>query len=253
MENASERFGWLEFTRALKDTTARVRLRLDRMIAEVAHNGREDKFHLLSIIGGDSDVGAVWAAVQQNQMFKVSGAGVDGPLELSLGEKAECFRGSISVSGLKRPVRHLVAVSAELAGTRLGAATMSNRTILCDDNPVFMLYRLSERFGLPVIPEWADWFAAELRRRRAVAPLLGISCSPVLISGTKAGFLSWISRGLRRGVIRFPETNGPIRWPHMQDFLTRGEVPPSDRYSLPAAREYNRRATPQQGEPPRRR
>ncbi|MGH9353200.1 MAG: hypothetical protein ACRD2G_13740 [Terriglobia bacterium] len=219
MENAHERFGWLEFVRVLKDTTARVRVRLDRMIAEVADNGREGQFHLLSVIGGDSDVGAVWAAVQQNQAFKVMGPGFAGALDFSLGEKAECFRGSLSVPGLKRPVRHLVAVSAELAGTRLGAATESNRTILFDDDPVFVLYRLSERFGLPVVPEWAGWFAAELGKRKAITRLVGIGCSSVLISGTKSKFLTWISRGLRRGMIKFPETNGSIRWQQMPCFL----------------------------------
>lgn len=221
MENAHDRWGWLEFTRLLKDTTARVQLRLDRMVAEVAKNGCEGRFHLLSVIGGDSDVGAVWAAIQQNQVFKVTGPDLDACLELSLGEKAESFRGSISVPGLKRPVRHLVAVSAELAGTRLGAATMSNRTIICDDDPVFVLYRLSERFGLPVVPDWADWFAAELRRRKAITPLVGIGCSPVLINGAKGRFLSWISSGLRRKAISFQESNGAIRWPRMQDCIIR--------------------------------
>ena len=219
MENAHERFGWLEFVRVLKDTTARVRLRLDRMIAEVADDGHAGQFHLLSVLGGDSDVGAIWAAVQQNQTFKVTGPGFAGALEFNLGEKAECFRGTLSVPGLKRPVRHLVAVSTEIVGTRLGAATESKRTILCDDNPVFILYRLSERFGLPVVPDWAEWFMGELRRRRAITPVAGIGCSPVLITGTKGKFLSWISRGLRRGIIRFPETNGPILWPHMTGFL----------------------------------
>lgn len=141
---------------------------------------------------------------------------MDEMLELSLGEKAECFRGSISVPGLKRPVRHLVAVSAELASTRLGAGTVGTRMILYDADPVFVLYRLSERFGLPVLPEWADWFAAELHRRKAITPLAGIGCSPVLLSGTKDKFLSWISRGLRRKAIKFLENNGPIRWPQIE-------------------------------------
>jgi len=51
----------------------RVRLRLDRCIAEVAENGRNGKFHLLSVVGGESDVSAAWAAVHQNQVFKVEG------------------------------------------------------------------------------------------------------------------------------------------------------------------------------------
>ena len=97
---------------------------------------------------------------------------------------------------------------------------------------MFVLYRLSERFGLPVVPEWADWFTRELKRRRAMTPLAGIGCSPVLVSGTKAKFMNWISRGLRRGLIEFPESNGPIRWPAMAGFVGRGAVPsavPRDR------------------------
>jgi hypothetical protein len=218
VKNAHERFGWLEFTRAMKDTTVRVRLRLDRCIAEVAGNGRDGKFHLLSVVGGESDVSAAWAAVHQNQVFKVEGTDF-AALELSLGEKAECYRGCISIPGRRRPVRHMVAVSAELAATRLGAAMESSRTILSDNDPVFVLYRLSERFGLPVVPEWADWFIGELKRRRVIRPLAGLGCSPVLITSTKARFLGWISRGLRRGAISFPAVNGPIRWPSMAGFL----------------------------------
>jgi len=218
MKNAHERFGWLEFTRAMKDTTVRVRLRLDHCIAEVAENGRDGKFHLLSVVGGESDVNAAWAAVHRNQVFKVEGPDL-APLELSLGEKAECYRGSLGLPGRRRPVRHLVAVSAELAATRLGAAVENNRTILSDNNPVFVLYRLSERFGLPVVPDWADWFIGELQRRRVIHPLAGLGCSPVLVTGTKARFLRWISRGLRRREINFPAANGPIQWPSMAGFL----------------------------------
>ncbi|PYU40965.1 MAG: hypothetical protein DMG53_22035 [Acidobacteria bacterium] len=31
----------------------------------------------------------------------------------------------------------------------------SYRTILCDDYPMFVLYRIAYRYGLPVVPEWA--------------------------------------------------------------------------------------------------
>ena len=218
MKNAHERFGWLEFVRVMKDTTTHIRLRLDRCIAEIDDDGRNGKLHLVSVLGGDSDVGAVWAAVHQNQSFRVEGSDLPS-LESSLGEKAECHRGSLSIPSRRRPVRHLVAVSAELTQTRLGAAVEGNRTILSDDDPVFVLYRLSERFGLPVVPEWADWLMSEMKRRRAIRPLAGLGCSPVLITGTKARFLSWISRGLRRGEVRFPAVNGPIRWPPMAGFL----------------------------------
>ena len=221
MKNAHERFGWLEFTRELKDTTARVRVRLDRCIAETGKNDYDGRFHLISVIGGDSDIGAVWAAAQQNQVFKVEGPDF-APMESRLGEKAECYRGSLSVSGRRRAVRHLVAVSAEMAQTRRGGGVEGHRTILTDDDPAFILYRLSERFGLPAVPAWAEWFTKEMKRRRAITPLAGIGCSPVLITGGKTGFLNWISRGLRRGLIEFPQNNGPISWPAMPIFLNRG-------------------------------
>jgi len=223
VKNAPERFGWLEFTRAMKDTTARVRLRLDRCIAELRENGHDGKLHLLSVVGGESDVSAAWAAVHQNQMFRVEGRNFEA-LDLSLGEKAECYRGGFSLPGRRRPVRHLVAVSAELAATRLGAATESSRTILSDNDPVFVLYRLSERFGLPVVPEWAEWFKGEMKRRGAIRPLVGLGCSPVLITGTKGRFLSWISRALRRKQIQFPRNNGPIHWPQMAFFVDRVDI-----------------------------
>ncbi|MGH7079115.1 MAG: hypothetical protein ACREFU_13590 [Acetobacteraceae bacterium] len=224
MKNAHERFGWLEFSRELKDSAVRVRLRLDRLIAEIGENS--GTLHLLSVVGGECDVGAVWAAALSNHVFTIEGPAL-GPVALSLGEKAECFRGSLNVPG-RRAVRHLVAVSAEMAATRLGGGIESNRTILSDNDPVFVLYRLSERFGLPVVPQWAEWFTRELRRRRAITPLAGIGCNPVLIVGTKDRFLAWISQGIKRGMIEFPERNGPVSWPAMPGFLDRPPAPPTN-------------------------
>ena len=61
MKNAHERFGVLEYTKRMKDTTTRIRLRLDRFIGEV-DDSRNGKAHLISVLGGDSDMGAIWAA-----------------------------------------------------------------------------------------------------------------------------------------------------------------------------------------------
>jgi hypothetical protein len=218
VRNAHERVGWLEFTKTLKDASVRVRLRIDRCIAELEKEGRTGRLHLISVIGGDSDVGAAWAAVSQNEVFRIEGPGFP-PAELGLGERAECFRGSLSIAGRRRAIRHLVAVSAEMAATRLGGATENRRTILSHDDPVFVLYRLSERFGLPVVPDWARRFMSELKRRRAVRPLAGIGCPPVLVTGTKDKFLNWVSRGVGQGLIEFPADNGPVRWPAMPSFF----------------------------------
>ena len=111
------------------------------------------------------------------------------------------------------------AISAELAKTRPGADPAGRRTILCDNDPTFVLYRISQRFGLPVVPEWAGWFNEELNRRGAIKPLIGLGCSPVLVSGTKKLFLKWIRTALRQKRIEVPDCNGPVRWNLARSFF----------------------------------
>ena len=112
-----------------------------------------------------------------------------------------------------------MAISAELAKTRPGAQPEGKRTVLCDDDPTFVLYRVAQRFGLPVGPEWAGWFKEELSRRGAITPLLGLGCSPVLVRGTKKMVLKWIGSALRQRRIGFPESNGPVQWSVSHDFF----------------------------------
>ena len=116
-------------------------------------------------------------------------------------------------------MRHLVAVSGELAKTKPGADRQGARTILCDDDPVFVLYRVASRYGLPVPSEWAPWFMRELNQRKLIAPLLGLGCSPVLVKGNKQTFLRWIGRALREGLIRIPAASGSINWKLPSTFL----------------------------------
>ena len=121
-------------------------------------------------------------------------------------------------------MRHLVAVSAELAKTKPGADREGARTILCDDDPVFVLCRVSSRYGLPVVPDWATWFMRELNQRRSIAPLLGLGCSPVLVKGNKQTFLKWIGRALSKRLIRMPERNGSISWKLSSTFLEKSNL-----------------------------
>ena len=212
MKNAHERFGTLEFTKRTKDTTTRVRVHVDRAVLEPAWDERSPAAaHLISMVGGDAEVGALSAAVTEGALLQIHFP-VGAIIVASLGREAQCFRGSIVVSGRRRPVRHLVAVSAELAKTKRGADRDGVRTILCNDHPVFVLYRVGSRYGLPVLPDWAPWFMRELNQRRAITSLLGLGCSPVLVKGNKHAFLKWIGRALKEHRIRIPEENGSICW-----------------------------------------
>jgi hypothetical protein len=226
MQNAHERFGTLEFTKRVKDTTTRVRVYMDRLIVEV---GKEEHpsagVHLLSVMGSDAEIAALWAGVTEGALFQIQIPG-RSVFTGSLGPEAQCFRGSVTIPGQKRPVRHLVAVSAELAKTKPGADREGARTILCDDDPVFVLYRVGSRYGLPVVPEWAPWFMRELNQRKAIRPLTGLGCSPVVVSGNKSTFLKWMGRALREGLIRIPAENGSITWKLPSNFLERPTLEP---------------------------
>ena len=219
MKNAHTRFGRLEFTRHLRDTTTEVRLPMDRFIGERGEKGRTAQAHLASVVGGDQDIGAVCAGVVENDCFTVSGPNLE-PMRVTFGEKAKCFRGTLTVGERKRPVRHLVIVSAEGAG-KVPEGARPIRTILCDCDAGFVLYRVAGRMGLPVVPEWAEWFQHELERRKAVMPLLGVGCTPLAVTASKKALLKWIGRAVKRGEICFPEQNGPIAWRVSNNFLHR--------------------------------
>ena len=210
MRNAHERFGALELTRRVKDTVNEVRVQMDRLILEPGKDSRATA-HLISVIGGDAEIGAVWAAVIEDAVFRLR-IPRGGTIAATLGPNAKYFRGSVAVPGRKRPLRHLVALSDEMTKTRPGADRDGTRSVLCNGESSFVLNRVARRFGLPVVPEWAPWFMEQLRRRKAIRSLVGVGCSPVLVQGTKQSFLDWVSEGLKQGVIRIPEETGSIRW-----------------------------------------
>lgn len=206
MKNAHLRFGHLIYTKALKKTTTRFKVPLDRFIGESESNSVV-KGHLLSVIGGDTQVAALAAAVVNSDSFTVEAPGHTA-FRVTLGAKAQCYRGSLHLEEHKRPLRHLVAISEELA--QMGRGKNTERAILLDDASQFVWSALTYLHGLPGMPDWAGWIVDELKRLRAVQPLIGIGCSPVLVKGSKGLFLNCISRGLRDGRLQFPDSNGPI-------------------------------------------
>jgi hypothetical protein len=211
MKNAHLRFGTLRFHKVTRETALDVRLSLDRLIAERSEDGGCGRAHLVSVFGGDQDVAAVTAAIAEQSTLEVRGPGIRA-FQVVLGEDAEVFRGSISIPGRKRAVRHVLAISRELALTRLGGDAKARRTLLVSDDPAFVLYRIGVRFGLPVLPAWSEWFSRELQMRQAMRRLIGLGCSPVLVSGTKKRFLGWIGHALKLGRISIPEGNAMSQW-----------------------------------------
>jgi hypothetical protein len=208
VRNAHLRFGHLIYSRAQKKSTTRFRVPLDRFIGE-RESDSVVKAHLISVVGGDTQVAAIAAAVSSCDSFMIESPDYP-PLRAGLGGKAQCYRGSLVLKDFKRPLRHLIAMSEEL--TRPAAAAETERAILFDDSAHFVWSALTQLYGLPAVPDWADWMLSELTRLNAVEPLIGVGCNPVLIKGPKGLFMNCISRGVREGLLRFPETNGSVEW-----------------------------------------
>ena len=167
--------GTLQFTKITRDTTIDVQVHVDRAIAEHEADKRSARCHLLSIFGNDQEVAAIAAALSEEARFYLTGPEIDR-LTISFGPECSVYRSSLSIPGRRRAIRHLVAISEELVKTCAGGNPAARRTVLCDGEAEFILHRLGARFGLPVLPEWSQWFADELRRRQSIEPLIGIGC-----------------------------------------------------------------------------
>ncbi len=185
-----------------RDTITNITLGLNCLLAEPPESQNVTSFHLVSIFGGDQDVGAIIAAAHEALRFRVTTG--DCEFTGSLGDKPVIYRASLQIPERKRPVRHAVLLSKVFFETTLGANSEARRTVLYDDSPEFVLHRLAVRFGLPVLPEWAEWFSMELRRRGLVEELIGLNCNPIAVKGTKLRLLRILSQGLRRKAIDIP-------------------------------------------------
>lgn len=208
MKNAHLRFGWLTYFKRTEKTTTTFKLRMDRFIGEVEPDPpRQAKAHFISVLGGDTQIAAVNAAISLGERFEIEGPNVER-ISVSLGRNAQMNKGALQLADRKKPLRHLVGISEEFSTP--SAAT--GRTLLAESRPMFVWSSLAHIHGLPGVPQWADWFYRQLESHKALMPLLGIGCQPVLIKGNKQQFLSWLGKGVRSGELEFPSKTGPIQW-----------------------------------------
>ena len=107
MRNAHLRMGRLEYRRNSGSTNTRISVHVDRYV------GEGDDAHLISLFGGDAEVGAITAAIYEKHTFTVTF--LDGGQKVvGFGPDAICYRGSINLKGRKEALRHLIAVSISL-------------------------------------------------------------------------------------------------------------------------------------------
>src|SRR3954469_13677685 len=128
MKNAHLRFGWLSYYKRTEKTNTHFKLSVDRLVAEIDPDPpRRARAHLLSIIGSDTQIAAVNAAISLDEDFTIEGPGVQS-VQASLGRKALTYKGSVQLSDRKKPLRHLIGISQDFMNTC--TATNTSRTLV---------------------------------------------------------------------------------------------------------------------------
>ena len=205
MKNAHERFGKLVYRRRTEKTATNLRVFLDAFVGE-----DRGKAHLISVVGGDVEIGALAAAFANGDSFTV----VDlygAESIVSLGEKPLSFRGSIVVPGRKRPLRHLVSCSQELADN-----TADGKLLLISDDQLFIWSSLVCHYGLPASPEWGSWMISQLQQQKRIQTLPSFGYAGVVVKSKRKELLALLRRGLRSKQLAFPAQNGAVEWPDIQ-------------------------------------
>ena len=205
MKNAHERFGKLVYRRHSEKTATNLRVFLDAFVGE-----DRGKAHLVSVVGGDVEIGALAAAFANCDSFTVVDPYGEESI-VSLGERPLCFRGSIIVQGRKRPLRHLVSCSQELADT-----TSDGKLLLVSDDHSFIWSSLVCHYGLPGTPEWGQWVISQLQQQKRIQPLPSIGYTGVAVKAKRKDLLALLRRGLRSKKLAFPAHNGAVEWPDIQ-------------------------------------
>jgi len=202
MKNAHERFGRLLYQRRSEKAATNIRVFADAFVG--AERG---KAHLISVVGGDVEIGALSAAFASGDSFTViDPSGVESTV--TLGEKPLSFRGSLSVPGQKRALRHLVACSQALVD-----ATSNGKLLLLSRDPVFIWSSLVSHYGLPATPDWGPWMISQLEQQKRLKPLPGFGFEGLAVQATRRELLALLRRGLRTKKLRFPAINGAVEWP----------------------------------------
>ena len=206
MQNAHLRLGRLEYVRHTEGTNTHVCLHVDRYV------GEGEQAHLLSIFGGDAEVGAVRAAIYESHAFTVTF--LNGTSKtVQLGADASCYNGSVLL-GTKRSIRHLVGVSAALQGN--GSAGATYLVHLDGETKGLAWATVVSLLGLPADLQWGDVVLGGMRRDRLIRRLDGIGCNPAVVQGTRDDLMKRIGEARKAGVLSFPESNGPILWPRFR-------------------------------------
>ena len=110
----------------------------------------------------------------------------------------------------KRPLRHLVSCSQELANN-----TSDGKLLLVSDDQLFLWSSL-RHYGLPGTPEWGPWMISQLQQQKRIQILNGFGYAGVAVKAKRKELLALLRRGLRSNKLAYPAQNGAVEWPETQ-------------------------------------
>jgi hypothetical protein len=204
MQNAHLRLGRLEYRRRSGKTDTKISVHGDHYI------GEGDDAHLMSLFGGDAEVGAITAAIYEKHTFTVTFP--DGKEKVvGFGPDAICYRGSINLQGRKQTLRHLIAVSTSLHA--IGTAGRTFILQLGPDTRELAWATLVSFLGLPADPRWSGPILEAMWAEKKIQRLDGIGCTPAAIHGSRDDLLARLGQARSLRLLPFPEKNGPVLWP----------------------------------------
>jgi len=225
MKNAHERFGELVYIRRSEKTRTHIRVHLSAWI------GEESKAHLVSVVAGDTEIGALSVAFASHDPFTIIDP--DGNERIvSLGESPTCFRGAVKIPGRRRPLKHLVGLSQEMTGES------QDRLLLIRNESAFVWSSLALHFGIPALPAWAEWFLSELNSRKKLQPLTGFGYTAVAVKANRQELLTMVEKGLRKKQLAFPSDNGSVHWPGLEQKQQTNYRSPAPRAAEQVPRSY---------------
>ena len=174
---------------------------------------RQAKAHLISVIGGDTQISAISAAISLGTGSWWKGQVYSRFESVSL-RNAQCFKGSVQLAGRKKPLRHLIASrkSSLPATCRRGQEEPCWLARKTDSSgPLSPIFTGSPECRTGLTGLLANW-----TRTRPLSERSGSdACNPVLVKGEKEQFLDWLSWGVESGAVHFPLETGSIRWPSL--------------------------------------
>jgi hypothetical protein len=203
MQNAHLRLRRLQYKRNAEKTNTQISVHVDHYI------GNGEQGHLLSLFGGDAEVGAIRAAIYEKHTFTLTFPN-GATKHVGLGLDPACYNGSLSLQGAKRTLRRLVAVSASLsANGTAGQTFIMNLEQTTKDLTWATVVTL---LGLPADPRWGNVVLSEMRKDKLIRRLDGIGCDPAVVIGTREDFMKWMGQARSMNLLPFPEKNGPVVW-----------------------------------------